>query len=367
MMSNDASKRELKEPALVKNRTVSLEHDMLKKIHSDTPHILQALSEGVLLGSLFNRAETNLKALLPQSYCLFIKCDKHCANWYLPYQDTTNRTLLNSHDRLTSIPQVLITFAASLSCPLRIHENIDENAGWSEWSSFLRENAFVDVAMASIVDNHDTVHLVLIFQKSPYRLEEPLIKLALNHYIAVMKAIFAREKADFLLLEENYRDLGTGLLRRHSFDNSFNIVLKDSRRQFQRAAVFSIRLLTPSRVDEVELKTLVAVIRDTVRDNDLVARYDEHELVMGIRIQHHRDAEVVAEKILASLNLAKFQKNTLINGGVAIGIAFYPEHSSLRLLHQAAFLAASALGGCAGFRLELHGEYFETSAAFYSS
>lgn len=64
MMSNDASKRELKEPALVKNRTVSLEHDMLKKIHSATPHILQALSQGTLLRSLFNRAEADRKSVV---------------------------------------------------------------------------------------------------------------------------------------------------------------------------------------------------------------------------------------------------------------------------------------------------------------
>ena len=365
-MSNDASKRELKEPALVKNRTVSLEHDMLRKIHSATPHILQALSQGTLLRSLFNRAEANLKALLPHSYCLFITCDKHCANWYLPQQDATNRALLNRHGRLTSIPQAVITFAASLSCPMRYFEGIRQASDWNVWSPFFADNAFEEVAMTSAVDHHGTVYIALVFQKQAHRLEESLIELALCHHTALIRAIFEREKADFLLLEENYRDPSTGLLRRHSFDNSFNIVLKDSRRQFQRAAVFSIRLLSSSKVDEGELKTLVDVIRDTVRDNDLVARYDEHELVMGIRIQHYSDAEVVAEKILASLNLAKFQKNTLINGGVAIGIAFYPEHSSLRSLHQAALLASGVLGRHSGYRLEFHGEYHETSAAFYS-
>jgi len=60
----------------------------------------------------------------------------------------------------------------------------------------------------------------------------------------------SEKKADYLLLEDSHRDPSTGLLRRFSFDNSFGIVLKDSRRHFQRAALLSLKLLSTSKIDE---------------------------------------------------------------------------------------------------------------------
>jgi GGDEF domain-containing protein len=107
-------------------------------------------------------------------------------------------------------------------------------------------------------------------------------------------------------------------------------------------------------------------MQDTVRDNDLLAHYDERELVMGIRIQHLEDAEIVATKLLKSLSDSSFSSNRLIRAGVSIGIAFYPEHSSLELLHQAASFAANSLQNLPGYRLEFHGDYYESSSAFYS-
>lgn len=190
--------------------------------------------------------------------------------------------------------------------------------------------------------------------------------LALDSYASWLDAVFEREKADYLLLEDSHREPSTGLLRRFSFDNSFGIVLKDSRRHFQRAALFSLRLLSTSKIDEGELKVLADIMQDTVRDNDLLAHYDERELVMGIRIQHLEDAEIVATKLLKSLRDSSFSSNRLIRAGVSIGIAFYPEHSSLELLHQAASFAANSLQNLPGYRLEFHGDYYESSSAFYS-
>ena len=105
---------------------------------------------------------------------------------------------------------------------------------------------------------------------------------------------------------------------------------------------------------------------DAVRDNDLIAHYDEHELVMGIRIQHLEDAEVVANKVLASLKKPEYSNNRLIRAGLAIGIAFYPEHSSLESLHNAALSAANSLENNTGYRLEFHGSYYSSSSECYS-
>ncbi|WP_198666542.1 GGDEF domain-containing protein [Marinomonas shanghaiensis] len=367
-MSIDSSNSLFKEQQTLQSRVAFLEkeRDFVKKLYSDMPQMLQLLAKGALLNSLLNCFKHKLQSQLPNAYCLFMVCDKDCLQWRLQYSDSISERLLNLNGQLMSIPQALITFAASPSCPKRHDVDIQTVSGWKHWQSFLHEHGFTDVSMVSVSDEQGSIYLMLAFQREKNRLEHELMVLALDAYEAWLSAVFEREKADHLLLEDSHQDPSTGLLRRYSFENSFGIVLKDSRRHFQRAALLSILLRPCSNVNEAELKVLADVMRDTVRDNDLIAHYDEHELVMGIRIQHLEDAEVVATKLLKSLSAPAFSKNRLIRGGLSIGIAFYPEHSSLESLYQAASFAAHSLKNVTGYRLEFHGECYESSAGFYT-
>ena len=190
--------------------------------------------------------------------------------------------------------------------------------------------------------------------------------LALDSYASWLSAVFEREQADLSLLEDSHRDPITGLLRRHSFENSFNIILKDARRHFLRAAVFSIKILSSSAIKDAELKILAEVMQETVRDNDLIAYFGGRQLAMGIRIQNLADAEVVAQKLLQSLNAKQVSGKSLLQGGLSIGIAFYPEHSSLDALYSAATSAADSLKNTPGYRMEFHGKYFQSSTDFYT-
>lgn len=341
------------------------ERDFVKSLYSDMPQLLQLLAKGALLSTLLNRFKHKLQSQLPNAYCLFIVCDKDCLQWRLQYIDSINEHLLNLNGQLISVPQTLITFAASPSCPKRHDVDIRTVAGWKHWQPFFDDHGFTDVSMVSVSDGQGSIYLMLAFQREENCIESELMAIALDAYEAWLGAVFEREKADLLLLEDSHKDPSTGLLRRYSFENSFGIVLKDSRRHFQRAALLSILLHSSSKVNETELKALAEVMRDTVRDNDLIAHYDEHELVMGIRIQHLEDAEVVAAKLLRSLRCPEFSKNRLIREGLSIGIAFYPEHSSLSSLHQAASFAAHSLKNITGYRLEFHGECYESSTDFY--
>jgi GGDEF domain-containing protein len=367
-MPIDSSNSLLKEQQVLQSRVAYLEkeRDFIKSLYSDMPQMLQVISKGTLLSSSLSRFKNKIQSQLPNAYCLFIVCDKECLQWRLQYIDSINEYLLNSNGQLSIVPQALITFAASPSCPKRHDIDIQNASSWKHWLPFLNNYAFSDVSMVSVSDGNGSIYLMLAFQREETLLEGELMALALDSYASWMSAVFERERADFLLLEDSHRDPSTGLLRRYSFENSFGIVLKDSRRHFQRAALFSLRLLSSSKVNDTDLRLLAEVMRDTVRDNDLIAHYDERELVMGIRIQHLEDAEVVAAKLLKSLNSPKFSDNRLMRDGLSIGIAFYPEHSSLEALHQAASFAADSLKNISGYRLEFHGECHESSAEFYS-
>ncbi|WP_200866750.1 diguanylate cyclase domain-containing protein [Marinomonas profundimaris] len=367
-MPIDSSNSLLKEQQVLQSRIAYLEkeRDFIKGLYSDMPQVLNMISKGALLSTLLGNFKNKLQAQLPNAYCLFIVCDKDCSQWRLQYKDSINGSLLSSNGQLVTVPQALITFAASPSCPKRHDINIQSSVDWKHWQPFFKDHGFSDASIVSVSDGQGSIYLMLAFQREETLLEGELMALALDSYASWLDAVFEREKADYQLLEDSHRDPSTGLLRRFSFDNSFGIVLKDSRRHFQRAALLSIRLLSTSKVDDAELKVLADIMQETVRDNDLIAHYDERELVMGIRIQHLEDAEIVATKLLKSLSNPRFSTNRLIRDGLSVGIAFYPEHSSLEQLHQAASFASDSLSNAPGFRFEFHGSYYGTSAELYS-
>jgi len=328
-MSIDTTSSSLKEQQILRSRVATLEKEkeFIKKLYADIPTMLLAVTKGAPLSALLNRFKDKLQAQLPNTYCLFLVCDKDCTQWRLQYIDDINDELLNSNGQLVTLPQALVTFAATSSCLKRHDADIQNSTGWDLWRTFLATHSFSDVSMVSVPDGRGF---------------------------------------DYLLLEDSHRDPETGLLRRYSFENSFNIVLKDSRRHFQRAALLSLRLLSNEKIESVELKVLADVMQDAVRDNDLMARYDERELVMGIRIRHLEDAEVVATKLLESIQKPEYATNRLIRSGLSIGISFYPEHSSLDSLHHAAFSAANSLKNVSGYRLEFHDAFYDSSSECYS-
>jgi len=87
------------------------------------------------------------------------------------------------------------------------------------------------------------------------------------------------------------------------------------------------------------LKVLADIMQDTVRDNDLLAHYDERELVMGIRIQHLEDAEIVATKLLKSLSDSSLSSNRLIRAGVFYRYCFLSRALIIRVASPGRFIS----------------------------
>ncbi|MBJ7554965.1 diguanylate cyclase domain-containing protein [Marinomonas spartinae] len=342
------------------------ERDLLKSFNVSNAQRLLSVASGKPVSFFWKDIQANLQKILPDCYGLLLVRSKGSQGWVLVTRDEKNATLLNSEGQLGTLPRALMTFSESPSCPKRREANIQLSVDWGLWKGFLELNGFSDVVMLNVPTKQHDDYLMVFFQCHSADISDEVIDLLFDESANCMKAVSLREYSDRCLFEDGHRDPQTALLRRYSFENNFAMVLKDSRRHFQRVALMSLRLHARiTQDDAADLKALAALIQRTVRDNDLVAYYDDGEFVMGIRIRHMEDAEVVANKLMKALRDPELAAKKLVSDGVSIGISFYPEHSSLDDLYRAASFAENSVSESFGHRLEFHGRVYSSSNDFY--
>ncbi|SBS26448.1 response regulator PleD [Marinomonas spartinae] len=345
---------------------VEKERDLLKTFNMSSAQRLLSVASGKPVSFFWRDIQASIQTILPDCYGLLLVRSKGSQNWALASRDEKNAALLNSEGQLGALPRALMTFSESPSCPKRREVNIQLSVDWGLWKGFLELNDFSDVVMLNVSTKQYDDYLMVFFQCQSTDISDDVIDLVFDESVNCMKAVSQREYSDRCLFEDGHRDPKTALLRRYSFENNFAMVLKDSRRHFQRVALMSLRLHTRiNQEDALDLKALADLIQSTVRDNDLVAYYDDGEFVMGIRIRHMEDAEVVANKLMKALRDPTLAAKKLISDGVSIGISFYPEHSSLDDLYRAASFAENSVSESFGHRLEFHGRVYSSSNDFY--
>ncbi|MEO9653972.1 diguanylate cyclase domain-containing protein [Marinomonas sp.] len=341
------------------------ERDFIRSLFDYSSQMLEPIAKGVALTGMMVDIHAKIRASMKFAYCLFLECDKDCLEWQVKSMDDVSKKLANHQGDLTSIPQSLLTFAASPSCPIRHEDSLRDAKHWQIWREFYEENGFTSLSMVSTPSSDGKIQLTLVFQNAQNAINTSLMELALQTYAGWIQAALTRDKADRLLLEDSHRNAVTGFLNRYSFENSFELMLKDCRRHFQRVALLSVKILSTSKLDPDELRAFAEVVTETVRDNDLVAHFEERELVIGIRIQNMEDAEVVGTKLLKTLQKPEYKTNRLVQDGIALGVAFYPECSSVEELYKSALYAANSLKSSNGFRIEFHGELYATTSELY--
>lgn len=341
------------------------ERDFLKSLFEYSSQMLEPIAKGVPLTGLMVDIQAKVRASMKHAYCLFLECDKDCLEWQVKVIDEVSKKLASHQGDLTSIPQSLLTFAASPSCPIRHETNLVEARNWLLWQDFFAENGFSSLSMVSTPSSEGKIQLILVFQRQQSVIDAAMVEVALQTFAGWIQAAYIRDKADRLLLEDSHRNAVTGFLNRYSFESSFELMLKDCRRHFQRVALLSIKILSTAKLDPVELRAFADVVTETVRDNDLVAHFEERELVIGIRIQNMEDAEVVGTKLLKSLQQPEYKSNRLVQDGIALGVSFYPECSSVEELYKSALYAANSLKSSSGLRIEFHGELYATTSELY--
>jgi len=129
----------------------------------------------------------------------------------------------------------------------------------------------------------------------------------------------------------------TGLANRKNFAHSLSQAILRADRDRQKLAIFFLDLdnfktvndtLGHDAGDEL-LKTVASRLRDSVRKNDLVARFggDEFAVLME-NIRDNKDVAVIAEKMLALVGKNNPLRNRNLIVTPSIGIAVYPVASN---------------------------------------
>lgn len=342
------------------------ERDFLRVQNTELTRQLRSIAEGSPVSFFWQKVLKDCQTSLPDSCVMLLSKPEEGDEWTLLYHDETNTQLQTANASTLKVATSLHTFSCSPSCPIRQETSIQQSNDWSQWHAFLAANDLNSAVMLNINDDQFGDYLMVVLTQESTPIDERT-SLMLTSNAKLIEAALLREQADLLLLEKGHFDPQTGLLRPFSFQHNFSMVLKDSRRHFMRVALISLKLRAAlSLRDESLLKDLAGKIQASVRDNDLVAYYGDGEFVMGVCIRNMQDAEVVTAKLLEVMAVTGSDANRLTQAGASIGIAYYPEHSSLEELHRAAAYAASSVREVSGYRIEFHGAIYTTSSEFYT-
>ena len=131
-----------------------------------------------------------------------------------------------------------------------------------------------------------------------------------------------------------YSDALTGLPNRQLFNDRLNMSLAQAYRQLGKVALFFLDLDGFKAVNDqlghdygdLLLKQVAERLKTCVRNTDTVARLGGDEFTIILAIRDKRDAEQVADKVLATIR-APYDLNGKVADrvGTSIGIALYPQ------------------------------------------
>ncbi|WP_417507493.1 hypothetical protein [Marinomonas gallaica] len=345
-----------------------IQRDFLLQLRKVDLVLLDLVANSAGLTSYTEQVVNSIWSLFPNTLrpCV-IWCDKELVQWrILNYQDWPEMT--NSLGVLHHIPQTLSTFVASPSRPFAREHNLPTKTDWSCWHSSLNEHFLETCDMVSLHDENKNWLTFCLFSpnlnsESERRLYYWSVEQVLQTLPYWFNAIVARLHTDVRLQEHTNKV--TGLLQSHAFDKALDMMLRDARRYFQRLAYVTVLVNEDANVDE--LKLLSDTLRETLRDNDLLANKTDHEFVMAMRIMQLDDAPIVAQKIEKALLKVDPNQVSVLSGDVKIGMSLYPEQANHIKLHVASVAAANAVSERLGYRLEYYGKFVQNLDEAYDA
>jgi len=340
------------------------------EIQNSCNQIMLQLTQGATQISLLNEmVKAFQKDDLPFHLC-FVSCDQEGGNWRINAGSSVVNELITPSGMMLSVPAQLCYMQSQPNED--IHEvDLSTSEFWKIWQPWVDQNGVDRCLVKSILNIEGlVVGFVLIFTNADYLNSSShtlnFMMDSINHLIYLS---LARDKTEEALLNATYEDELTGLMQPKRFCSSFSMMMKDARRQFQRIALISVHIHNGkvnwknNDVDDTDIITLAKIMRSSVRSNDLIGRFSQNEFVMGVKIRNLEDAETVALKLLKKIDLNESRLSETTR--VALGVSFYPEHSTYDALFSAAINAAKNNGTENGFRIEYHGRFCHSSADLY--
>ncbi|WP_156490874.1 GGDEF domain-containing protein [Marinomonas atlantica] len=337
-----------------------IQRDFLLQLRKVDQVLLDLVASSAGLTSYIEQVVKSIWTLFPNTLrpCV-IWCDKELVQWrILNFQDWSEMT--DSLGALHHIPQTLSTFVASPSRPFAREQNLSTKTDWTCWHKALNDHFLETCDMVSFHDeNKNWLTFCLFSPNLSNETERRLYYWSIEQVLQALpywfNAIVRRLHTD-VLLQEHTNEV-TGLLQSHAFDKALDMMLRDARRYFQRLAYVTVLVNEEANADE--LKLLSDTLRETLRDNDLLANKTDHEFVMAMRIMQLDDAPIVAQKIERALLKVDPSQVSILSGDVKIGMSLYPEQADHKKLHVASVAAAKAVSEQLGYRLEYYGQFVQ--------
>jgi diguanylate cyclase (GGDEF)-like protein/PAS domain S-box-containing protein len=188
----------------------------------------------------------------------------------------------------------------------------------------------------------------------------------ITHAFSIFSDISRHKEAEVRLQRLANYDTVTGLPNRSLLNQLLGQALTTARRSNDHGALMMILLNRLSSINQTlgheignkVLCNIVTKFRETLRDEDVLARVDGDKLVVALlHIDKREHAAVVAHKLLSTLHVPMPIDGQELHNDACIGIAIYPEDS----------MDAGALIGCADVAMTRVQQSGESGFLFYAS
>lgn len=142
------------------------------------------------------------------------------------------------------------------------------------------------------------------------------------------------KQAEAMMRHQSLHDALTNLPNRILFDQNLSVALAQAQ---ERSGLMAVLFLDLDRFKEVNdtlghaigdllLQSVVHRLTDNLRETDLLCRWGGDEFVLLLpQLRHREDANVIASKLVATLQTPFLLEGNLLNITVSIGIAIYPD------------------------------------------
>jgi len=141
--------------------------------------------------------------------------------------------------------------------------------------------------------------------------------------------LFIKEKSDILLEKMATQDQLTQIPNRHSFLHNANLLFLKSQRERREISIMFIDIDYFKKVNDVYghdfgdtvLKRFAAVLKESVRQHDLICRYGGEEFIVMLQTDESDSAVKLAGRIMERLKFESFEEHSEFKFTVSVGIS----------------------------------------------
>jgi len=345
------------------------EKKALNVVYNDDNDILLSIIDGAPLNTIFEAMVNHIKHSFPTYQACIMLYDKDSNEWHIETGTGIEHDLASSDG---CIKQLLMeTFTRHLEqndTLLHISNAIKDDA----WQNVLnRHNVDTCIAQPFTLKKQNLYGYISIFfmHSSTDEISTiPALLVYLTHRLTL--ALQHKSIQDSLLISTRY-DAITGMYNIQSFKNNFAVMLKNAKHHFERLSLFVVEVkMEKIKIEDLDtnniiIKNIAKRLHSCIRSSDLLASFSDTEFVIALRIKNLPDVEIVAQRIMQSMQEPIRLRGHTFLIKLTIGISSHPEHASFTELYNAATKAQENTNSKHLYCIEYYGRFCHSSAELY--